>query len=281
MNSLFALHRLRCMPKYRNRNKSAFTLIELLVVIAIIAILASLLLPALSSAKQKAQGILCMNNTKQLTLAWTMYAQENNDNLPINGIQSLQFLKLWCAGTLDWFTTADNTNVNLLLDSRYALLGSYVGNQRKVYKCPADRFLSPLQQSRGWAERCRSISMDAMMGDGNKAFSWCVPAKRLNNLNNPGPALSWVFVDEHPDSINDGILYINPSWGQGSGQEQWTDTPSSLHHGACGFSFADGHSEIHKWQDARTLKPVKFARFNDWTAPGSVDFDWIAARTPR
>ena len=103
----------------------------------------------------------------------------------------------------------------------------------------------------------------------------------MSSLTKPGPSMSWAFVDEHPDSINDGNLYVNPVWGAGTGQQQWTDMPASYHNGACGFSFADGHSEIKKWNDNRTINPVRYGYLNNIAVNGSVDYDWAAERTPR
>ena len=126
--------------------------------------------------------------------------------------------------------------------------------------------------------------MNAAMGDGNKANfgSWSPEifyAKKMSDLTRPGPSMSWVFVDEQPDSINDPCFFINPALSGAA--DRWLDLPASYHNGACGFSFADGHSEIKKWIEARTKVPVKFQDFPGLNCPNSPDFDWLAARTPR
>jgi prepilin-type processing-associated H-X9-DG protein len=117
------------------------------------------------------------------------------------------------------------------------------------------------------------------MGGGWKYFSWCDPMKKISALVKPPPSLAWLLVDEHPDSINDAMLYVNPNWP--SGGEEWTDVPASYHNGACGFSFADGHSEIRKWKTASTIYPVRYTGLNRIPVPHSADFLWVADRTPR
>jgi prepilin-type N-terminal cleavage/methylation domain-containing protein/prepilin-type processing-associated H-X9-DG protein len=256
-----------------------FTLIELLVVIAIIAILASMLLPALSRAKTKAQGIQCMSNGKQLGLAWIMYATENNDKLP-NNYSGGVGTNAWVTGWLDWTGSADNTNILNLTDSTRCLLAPFTGKSISIFKCPADVYLSSSQRIRGWNSRVRSVAMNGVWGgkDSDKT-SGCYAVPKLSMLR-MSPTMAWVFIDEHPDSINDGACFLNTD------TPAYLDFPGSYHGGACGLSFADGHSEIRKWRSANTVKGVKY---QDWTslqayfAPGVKDPDlrWLVVeRTP-
>jgi len=218
---------------------------------------------------------MCMSNTKQLTLAWIMYSHDNNDTLVVNDNSGA---KTWCPGELDWETTPDNTNTLFLSADQYSMLATYYARQFKLYHCPADVYASAVQRARGWSSRVRSISMDAAMGPGWKYFSWCDTIKKLSSLVNPGPAMAWVLVDEHPDSINDSMLYVEANLPLAAAE--WVDWPASYHDGACGVSFADGHSEIHKWLDGRTIVPVRYDSINNTPVRGSVDFDWFARRTP-
>jgi len=248
--------------RLNSRPQQGFTLIELLVVIAIIAILAGLLLPALANAKAKTQGIYCMNNTKQVMLAWQMYTGDNNEKLvqsyhggAANGgsiVNTDPKAAPWVVGWLDWTTSTDNTNVAFLIDERYSKLAKYFNNSKNLVKCPADKYVSSAQRAMGWNERVRSISGNIGIGAGNaETGPWAPIYKHITTVSGfvyPGPTETYVYMDEHPDSINDAGWFAPYS-------DHIVDVPATYHNKAAGFAFADGHSEIHKWRGVMKSDP--------------------------
>jgi prepilin-type N-terminal cleavage/methylation domain-containing protein/prepilin-type processing-associated H-X9-DG protein len=265
--------------KTTGAKRNGFTLLELVVVLCILAILAALVLPALAATKPGSSVAQCLNDKRQLSIAWQMYASDNSDSLMGTA---------WVGGTLDWRGTSADTNAALLTDPSQSLIAAYIHNAA-VFKCPADNYQSAAMPG----PRVRSVSCNlALMGaisvqglaPGNGTY---ISAKKIIDLAKPGPAGIFLFLDEHPDSINDGQFALNPGYAKTG--EHWRDLPASYHNGAAGISFADGHCEMHTWMAVQTspvIFPVLMINYPS-SAPwaviayrNNVNYEWMEARMP-
>ena len=277
------LDRFRLALNVRAQSSSprGFTLIELLVVIAIIAILAAMLLPALSKAKIRTQGIGCMNNTRQLTYAWRMYAEDNREVLPF----AYGTPYVWVPGNIDDSNPAAPDNWNLDITLRQSLLWSYCGKSAGIWHCPADTAYG-LDAGRR-VPRVRSVAMSNWVGgNGNSPETgykgyWGLASpnsivfRKLTQMLRPGPSMTFVLLDERQDSINDGYFVTEMDGYPNPATTKIVDYPASYHNRAAGFSFADGHSEIHKWRDARTYPPIRTGLPLNVPSPNNQDVTWM------
>lgn len=282
-----------CPPDHHRRRigRDGFTLIDLLAVIATMAVMASLLLPALAKGGPSGQGLQCMNNLKQLTVAWSMYANDNNDRL-VGAQGQIAGLPNWMTGSLD-FNAANLSNWDTNRDVIRSPLWSYVGQQASLLRCPADQ--STVVPSSGpyigqHVPRVRSVSMSQVFGTGDWLNGFYGPGQTVWRTYHKGadiviPSKTFLFADEHPNSINDASLAVACTGADSPSNARIIDFPANYHNGAGVFALSDGHTEMHNWIGSKLRDaPINFTSYNNFylnvLADDSwVDVQWLAEHT--
>jgi prepilin-type processing-associated H-X9-DG protein len=281
-------------PAPQSRDTEAFTLIELFLIILVVGFGVVVLAPALARTQPTSKSFLCLNNHRQLVNAWRMYSADNNDRVANNfGIENILNaitsgrLDNWANNVMTWGASSsvfDRGNTNQAWVTN-GVLGKYADAPVSAYHCPADIYLSPPQKAFGWTARLRSVSMNNVFGRFSNSssdptaqgFNWGDPQylQYLKSAQVQKPAKTWLFIDEHPDSNNDGY-YLN-----GTSATSWGDIPASYHNGGCTFSFADGHAEVRRWLSVTSQYPVKFfyPAIRVFDPQGRLDFAWYLERS--
>lgn len=258
----------KSLSKRATPRECAFTFVELIAVVAGITLLACAALPALAKSKTRTPAAGCLSNLRQMQVAWATFADDNNGVLMGNAPVGSSSATAWCTGTEDWFSNPGNTNVAV-----YSLgqMARYTGTNVAFLRCPGD----VVPSKNGF--RLRSYSMNGQVGTSldYNGGSYRLYAKE-SDIVCPTPANLFVFCDEHPGTLNDGYLQVKLTTA-GS----FPDVPASYLDNGCGFSFADGHAEIHKWQGTGLLIPVvPGVRFSNLITSGTdPDWNWLTSRS--
>ena len=279
-----------------NARVLAFGRWDLLASVTVVVLLGSLVVLSLGAARPNSSAVQCLNNLRQLGVAWKAYAADAQDQVVNNfGVNDTTlaiqngFFNNWANNVMTWSASAQtidisNTNLNWV---RRGPLGPYLNGSVSVYQCPADHFLSSVQRAARYQRRARSYSMNSVFGHFSLAgdstwktppLNWAFPQylQYLKQSTVPKPAKTWVLIDEHPDSINDGFFLNSP------GATSWQDLPASLHDGACGISFADGHAEMRKWLSHTSnygQVNYNYPLPKTFDASGRKDFAWYLEHT--
>lgn len=276
---------------HRPAHPGGFTLIELLVVVAIIAILASLLLPALSRAKGTAQRAKCLNNQRQLATTWVLYSGDAGEDLVPNGNlvpaappagapANPARPRLWVAGDYHNFAPAF-TNPMYLVDPRFAAFAPYLAS-RETYKCPSDKTSFIAQRGRP-VPQVRSYAMNSYLNPNSSMDNRLSTRYRIHRRTSDllAPASTFVFMDLTPQSLCTPAFIVLMPGPSGAGNEQFFHLPAAHHNNGGVVSFTDGHVEHRRWFDPRVFQTASpGARINhNLASPRSRDLAWIRERT--
>lgn len=273
-------------------SQSGFTRMELAAVLAVLSGLLLVSAPAVNNSRSEAQTIECLDNHRQMIKAWQSHGVDNDDvlaggvSIPLAQTPSAyrgSGLDPWGTGVMSWDSGIGNTNALYLIDPTFAALASFIGPRKDIFRCPVDSYVSSIQKARNWQYRVRSVSMNSAVGNGSGGDFLQAPyvsAKKLSEMLSPPPASVYVFIEEHPDSIND-TMFFSPSGS--SSALNWVDFPGTFHDGAANLSFADGHVELHRWLAAsiRNLRVTTAGLTPPTPSSQLPDAKYLYDRTPK
>lgn len=248
-------------------SSSAFTRADLLGASTALGLFGLLVLGTGSATRNATQSTVCSNNSARSIRAWLMHAQDNRALLG-NSYE-------WGRGNMNWLTQSDNTNRANVLPPSFA---PYIGNDPDVFRCPSDRFVSEAQQALGWRNRVRTYSMNGQVGVQEPTTFWGGNFPTYRKLADfTDPSGTFVFIEEHPGSINDSLFGADPTGAQVPSKGRIIDIPAGLHGQGAQVSFADGHSELHRWVGSHAVQPVQPGVYVDLivSAPNDPDAIWL------
>jgi hypothetical protein len=253
----------------RHHPAPGFSRVDVLVALAALSLLVLLQASASGHSKGDSHRALCADNLRRLALGWQMFADDNSGRLVANRSGFTMVSDNWVMGWLDYGTRPDNTNLALLTGTDF---WPYT-KATEIYRCPEDIFLGAHLLDRGWTARVRSYSMNSWMGTAMELFSPGGFQMQTTLSHVRQPDATFVFIEEHPDSINDGALIVRMN------HQTWTDLPAAYHFAGANLGFADGAVRYRRWRSVSTLVPIRYSAFQGTADVGSADPPWLQSVT--